>query len=106
MYFYKSILSYKVFYLDGGGNNTEAVLQDKSTANVRNVKPSFLGGYMTKCEFYQNKIELCIQAMNRTIGFMRAVWYVHAEKLKQKMNSLSLSELRENYDRNGKDTCD
>jgi hypothetical protein len=93
-------------YLDGGGNNTEAVLQDKSTANVRNVKPSFLGGNMTKCEFYQNKIELCIQAMNRTTGFMRAVWYTHAERLRIKMNSLSLKELRENYDRNGKNNVD
>lgn len=51
---------------------------------------------MTKLEFYQNKIELCEQASNRTSGFMRTVWFVHAENLKNKMNSLSLKELREN----------
>lgn len=51
---------------------------------------------MTRCEQLQNKIELCEQAANRTTGFMRAVWFVHAEKLKNKMNSLSLKELREN----------
>lgn len=53
---------------------------------------------MTKLEFYQNKIELCEQAALRTNGFMRAVWFVHAEKLKNKMNSLTLKELRENVE--------
>ena len=50
---------------------------------------------MTRCEFYQNKIELCIRAYNRTDGFMRVIWGNMAQKLKNKLNSLTLNELRE-----------
>lgn len=50
---------------------------------------------MTRCEFYQNKINLCMSCAMRTTGFMRAVWRTHAERLKQKLESLSLKELRE-----------
>lgn len=66
---------------------------DKSTANVRNVKPSFfMGESMTRCEQLEKKIELCMKCARETTGFMRAVWRTHAERLKIKLESLSLKE--------------
>ena len=69
---------------------------DKSTANVRNVKPSFfMGDLMTRCEQLQNKIDLCMKCAMETTGYMRAVWRTHAERLTLKLNSLNLKERSE-----------
>lgn len=50
---------------------------------------------MTRCEQLQNKIDLCMYCAIRTTGFMRAVWRTHAERLKIKLESLSLKERSE-----------
>lgn len=50
---------------------------------------------MTRCEQLHKKLSLLQEAARNTTGYMRNIWLAHIYKLRQRINSLTIEELKE-----------